>query len=110
MKEKIKRKMKMQVYLTQEEFEQIAQSSKSTALSISTFARKVCLGSKVVSMEDVMLRRELRKLAADLGRLGGLFKLALTEEQEEASLMRKILKDIEENKELLKSKIRELES
>lgn len=95
----------MRVYLSDEEYDNIKNSSKRAKLSISTFARKVCLGSEVVSREDVEARRDLYRVHADLGRLGGLFKLALSEKvspDEVRPLLREIERRQLELKEVVK--------
>jgi hypothetical protein len=46
-------------------------------LSLSTFSKRVCLGTPVPSLEHQEARLELRRIKADLGRLGGLIKQAL---------------------------------
>ncbi len=73
----VKRKYMVKAYLSEEEYNQIVKTCKLTRLSISAFVRKVCTGSKVESREDAMARIELYKINANLGRLGGLLKLAL---------------------------------
>lgn len=47
-------------------------------LSVSQFIRDVCLRYEVRSFEHEDFKLELLKIRADLGRLGGLFKSALT--------------------------------
>lgn len=74
---KARRSDRIQAYVTPEEFELIMASSKRAGLSISEFARRVCLGFRVESREDQQARRELLKVNADLGRLGGLLKQTL---------------------------------
>ena len=95
----------MQVYLNEEEYQQIITSSELAGLSISTFARNVCLGSKIASREDAMARRELLKVNADLGRLGGLLKQAITASGDREKI-RPLLLDIEKIQAELKAKIR----
>mgnify|MGYP007059014646 FL=1 len=53
------------------------ESSNRAGLSMSEFVRRVCLGFRVESREDQQARRELLKVNADLGRLGGLLKQTL---------------------------------
>lgn len=73
----IKRTAVLQSYLRPEEYALIVGASKRAGLSVSEFARRVCLGYKVESREDQQARRELLKVNADLGRLGGLLKQTL---------------------------------
>ena len=62
-----------------EEYGEILESSQRAGLSLSEFARRVCLGQRIESREDQQARRELLKVNADLGRLGGLLKQALSQ-------------------------------
>lgn len=72
-----RRTEQIKAYVTPEEFTLIMESSDRAGLSMSEFARRVCLGFRVESREDQQARRELLKVNADLGRLGGLLKQAL---------------------------------
>ncbi len=74
---KPKRAAQIKAYVTPEEFALVMESSDRAGLSMSEFARRVCLGFRVESREDRQARRELLKVNADLGRLGGLLKQAL---------------------------------
>ena len=105
--QKEKRKKILKAYLTEKEYEQIVESSNRTCLSVSTFARNVCLGSKVPSREDAMARRELYKINADLGRLGGLFKLALSENGNIHGI-RQLLREIEKRQLELKEAVQRI--
>ncbi len=72
-----KRKFTVKIYLTEAEYGEILKSSAAANLSLSTFSRKVCMGTPVPSLEHKEERLELRKLRGDLGRIGGLVKQAL---------------------------------
>ena len=74
-----KRGRSITVNLTMEEYGEILESSQRAGLSLSEFARRVCLGQRIESREDQQARRELLKVNADLGRLGGLLKQALSQ-------------------------------
>lgn len=93
------KKNALKVYLAPDEFEQIIASSERAGLSMSTFAKRVCLGAPVPSLESEKFRNELRKAIADLGRLGGLFKLWLSTPDAPAPELqpevRRILREIE---------------
>ena len=71
------KKHALKVYVAPEEFAAIETSSKRAGLSLSTFAKLVCLGCEIPSLEQQQARREILKINADLGRLGGLVKQAL---------------------------------
>ncbi len=65
-KENRKRIKVMNVYLTEEEYNQIIESSNYTGLTISTFARNVCLGYRVQSRNDQQTRTDMRKVNAEV--------------------------------------------
>ena len=69
----------LQAYLTPEEYDQVKASAEQAGLSLSTFVKRVCLGTQPRSRFDQEAVLALLKANADLGRLGGLFKMALTE-------------------------------
>jgi hypothetical protein len=62
---------------------------------VSQFAKAVCLGSEVRSREDQHARGELRRVHADLGRLGGLLNMWLTNEDEHQVNVRRLLGELE---------------
>ncbi len=65
-------------YLTAAEHERLNQMARQAGLSVSQFMRNVSLGYQVRSFEYEEFKLELLKTRADLGRLGGLLKLALS--------------------------------
>jgi hypothetical protein len=71
------RRLAFKIYLATEEHHAIQVSAHKAGLSLSTFCRRVCLGTPVQSLEFQEARLELRRLKGDLGRLGGLVKQAL---------------------------------
>ncbi len=101
------REIMMRVYLTKNEYQQIIDSSSRAGMTISSFARAVCLGTPVVSREDAQARRELLKINGDLGRLGGLLKLAITEKDNPQDF-RPLLKEIERRQLELKRALRRI--
>ncbi len=72
------KKPRITVYLTQEELQGIEASAARAGISLSQFARLVCQGFAVPSLEHAQAVRDLLKVSADLARLGGLYKLALS--------------------------------
>lgn len=64
-------------YLTADEHARLSQMAQRAGLSISQFMRDVCLGYQVRSFEHEKFKLELLKTRSDLGRLGGLLKMAL---------------------------------
>lgn len=101
------KKAVMKAYLTPEEYEKIMESADRTGLSLSTFAKRVCLGLPVPSLENQKARRELLRVNADLGRLGGLFKLCLSEKDGTLVALhqeaRRVLREIEARQRELKA-------
>mgnify|MGYP004639716071 CR=1 FL=1 len=104
---KPRRSAKLQAYVTPEEYDQIVEISERTRLSLSEFARRVCLGIRIESREDQQARLELLRVNADLGRLGGLLKRALAEGHDKAAVIR-LLRQIDQTQANLKEKVRAL--
>ena len=69
------------VWVTPEEKAGINEMARSTGNSTSAFLRKVGLGYEVHSILDYSRAQDLVKVNADLGRLGGLLKLWLTNDK-----------------------------
>ncbi len=71
----------IRVWVTPEEKQEITDNAKAHGMSASSFLRTVGIGIPVVSKIDKMQVSELAKLNADQGRLGGLLKLWLTNDE-----------------------------
>lgn len=69
----------LHAYLTPEEYEQMKSLADQAGISLSTYVKRVGLGQRVRSLADQEAVRALMKANGDLGRLGGLFKMAITE-------------------------------
>ncbi|WP_419783945.1 plasmid mobilization protein [Maridesulfovibrio sp.] len=69
------KKQVIKTYVSDEEYKQIRETAQQCSLSLSAFAKAVCLGHEIKSRTDQQARRELLKLNADQGRLGGLLKM-----------------------------------
>jgi len=89
-----KQRMVIKSYLTPEEYSAIQASARRARLSLSTFTKRVCLGTPVPSLEHLEARLELRRIKGDLGRLGGLVKQALAEGADRA-LVHKLLHELD---------------
>lgn len=93
------KKPAMKVYLSPEEYRQVIDQAKRHGLTVSAFARRVCLGQPLPARDHQQAVRELSRVNADLGRLGGLFKLWLGKENrpvpELTSQVRRLLREIE---------------
>ncbi len=77
---KEKRKICLKSYITTKEYSQIVDLSKSCDLSISELTRRVLLGQEISSKVDRQAFVDLLHIRADLGRLGGLLKLWLSDD------------------------------
>lgn len=104
------RKMKMSVYLSKEEHQSIVAKATQAGLSCSSFAKAICLGGQVHSLDTHLSIRELARVNGDMGRLGGLLKLWLTERDNNAIDVRKVLRELEVNQRELKQAIKNLEA
>jgi len=103
------KKIVLKAYLAPGEYEQIMESADKSGLTLSAFTKRVCLGQQVPSMENQQVRRELLRINADLGRLGGLFKLCLSEKDRPLVALhqevRRVLWEIEARQRELKAAI-----
>ena len=88
------RRMVLKSYLSPEEYNAVQASARRAGLSLSTFSKRVCLGTPVPSLEHQEARLELRRIKGDLGRLGGLVKQALAEGADRA-LVHKLLHELD---------------
>ena len=82
------KKPRITVYLTPEEHAQISESAARAGMSLSAFAKRVCLGFLVPSLEHKQAVQEIIKARADLGRFGGLLKQAIAAGGDKHSLNR----------------------
>jgi len=94
-------KKRITTYLTDDEYRAMSRSATQAGLSLSKYVKRVCLGHSVTSTVDYQAFLALTKANADLGRLGGLFKMSLSEGSSGSNTpeIRRILKSIELSKE-----------
>lgn len=89
----------IKVYCLPEERNQIEANAKGTGLSLSTYLLNVGMGYRVRGILDHKRVEELASINGDLGRLGGLLKLWLTDDPRTArfgeSTIRALLSKIE---------------
>ena len=87
-------------YLTSKEYQQVTESAAKASLPISKFCKRVCLAQDVRSTVEHQAVLELAKANADMGRLGGLFKMFLSEGKagQYADELRSVLRSIEDTK------------
>ena len=94
----------IKVYCLPAEREQIAANAKAVGLTVSTYLLRVGIGYEVKSTLDSQRVADLAKANADLGRLGGLLKLWLSDDKKLEALgtaftqgtLRALLKRIED--------------
>ncbi|WP_041523379.1 conjugal transfer transcriptional regulator TraJ [Gilvimarinus agarilyticus] len=81
-KERITRKSStpIKVYCLPEEKEQIEAQAKRAGMSAARYLREVGQGYHISGVVDYEQVRELARINGDLGRLGGLLKLWLTDD------------------------------
>ena len=97
------KKKRLPVYLTDEEYTEISASAARAGISCSKFARLVCTGTPVPTLEHKQAVQEIIKTRADLGRLGGLLKQALGEGKGPEHELRRLLREIEAGQRELKA-------
>ena len=104
------KKQRITVYLGAEEYSRIQESARKAGLSLSTFCQRVCLGTPVPGLEHRQAVKDILKANADLGRLGGLFKLALSSAPEghDQLALQRHLREIETCTFLLKAAARKI--
>lgn len=71
----------IKMYLNPKEKARIAQGAKGCGMSLSRYARTLALGDAPVTSTDLNEMNKVMKIAADLGRLGGLLKMTLTNDE-----------------------------
>ena len=106
----------IKVYCLPEERERIEANARAAGLSLSAFLLAVGQGYRVQGITDYEQVRELARINGDLGRLGGLLKLWLTDDAklEEMApermpvIIRGVLAKIEANQEELSGIIRKV--
>jgi hypothetical protein len=84
----------LKTYLTPEEYDAVRASARRAGLSLSTFSRRVCMGTPVPSLEHLEARLELRRIKGDLGKLGGLVKQALADGADR-ELVHRLLRELD---------------
>ena len=93
-------------YVTPEEYENIKAAAAQARLSVSKFARAVCLGHEPKSTTDHEAVLSLFKTSQDLSRLGNLLKLVLDQSSVDDSKVEALLDSIKETKDLLSEKVK----
>jgi len=103
-----KRKPYLTVYVSPDEYDQVAAQAERASLSISAFVKAVCLGHEIKSTVDQDAILTLARMNGDLGRLGGLLKMALAERAIDQVIGNNLLEDIGRTRRRLEEKVRSL--
>lgn len=74
----------IKVYCLPDERERIAANAKKAGVSVARFLREVGQGYQITGLMDYEYVRELVRVNGDLGRLGGLLKMWLTDDERTA--------------------------
>lgn len=102
----------VRVYCLPDERAQLQANAAAVRMSVSSYMLHVGLGYRVRGGQDQMCVADLVRVCGDLGRLAGLFKLWLTNEERTAmvgeSRLRAVLAKTEATREELRAAIREL--
>ena len=76
-----KRRQHLRVPVFPDEKEAIERQAKQAGMSVARYLREVGQGYQITGVVDCQQVRELARINGDLGRLGGLLKLWLTQDQ-----------------------------
>lgn len=84
----------IKVYCLPEEKALIEANAAAAGLSVAAFLRKVGMGYEVESMVDIEQVQELSRVNGDLGRLGGLLKLWLSNDERTRNFSPSLIKTL----------------
>ncbi|CCO24053.1 plasmid mobilization protein [Maridesulfovibrio hydrothermalis] len=102
------KKQVIKTYVSKEEYDQISATAKQCSLSMSAFMKAVCLGHEIKSRTDQQARLELLKLNADQGRLGGLLKMWILDDDEHRTDVEALLEDLRRLQRKIIEKVRSI--
>lgn len=102
----------LRVPVLPEEEAEIKRLAQSVGLPVASYLRNVGLGYQVTGILDNKRVEELAKVNGDLGRLGGLLKLWLTDDvrtlQYGEAVIRALLSRIDSNQDLIRDVMRQV--
>lgn len=75
------KKCLIKIYLKPADKAQIARYAQECDMSMSAYVRLLALGERPIPYAEVEKMSELMKVHADIGRLGGLLKMTLTNDE-----------------------------
>lgn len=103
-----KRRQHLRVPVLPEEKARIEHQAQQAGISVARYLREVGQGYRIKSIVDYELVRELVRINGDLGRLGGLIKLWLTDDARTARLGEPTLRALLERIETTQGQMREV--
>lgn len=89
-----RKNLPIKVYCLESERQAIEENARQSGLSVSRFLRVVGIGTPVRSIADQKAVKALARANADLGRLGGLLKALLTNDERLDGLSGKKLQEL----------------
>ena len=101
-------KRMLTAYLTPEEYANIKAAASQAKLSVSGFARAVCLGYELKSRVDQEAVLALLQVNSDLARLGNLLKLALDQSNVDDGEVSQLIDSIQEVRGQLNEKVKSI--
>ena len=99
---------RLQFFCTEQEQQRILHLAENAGLSVSRFLHAVFMETHIPTREDTLLRHELRQVNADMARLGGLLKIALSNSQGSPDEIRELMEGLSALKDILREKIRSI--
>lgn len=84
----------IKVYCLPGEKSQIEANAAVTGMSVTAFLRKVGMGYEVGGIVDLEQARKMVRINGDLGRLGGLLKMWLSDDQRTANFSPAVLRTL----------------
>ncbi|XVK05868.1 conjugal transfer protein TraJ [Maridesulfovibrio sp. FT414] len=78
------------------------------SLSVSEFLKRIALGHEIKSRTDQQARLDLLKTNADLGRLGGLLKMWILDDDKHRIDVERLLEDIRLAQKEIVAKVRSI--
>lgn len=84
----------IKVYCLPEEKEVIERQAKQAGLSVARYLREIGQGYQIRGIVDLESVRELARINGDLGRLGGLLKLWMTDDVRTAQFSERDIRDL----------------
>lgn len=98
----------IKTYVSDEEYTEIRETAQQCSLSLSAFVKAICLDHEIRSSTDQQTRRELLKLNGDQGRLGGLLKMLILDDDDNRKAAERLLKEIGQTQKEIVQKVRSI--